>query len=145
MRCWPVHAEPSACPGLRLAVIVVHLLVAMVPWAAGSAVVVALPLSLLALAGLPAGLAAIPGRDCRVAGIAWDGSGWTVRTVTGVVWPTAILAGSRVFQHVVFCRLSLQGRPCDWVLPRSAFSATDFRRLKAAVRCSTARGACDAC
>lgn len=134
MRCWPLTAEPRACAAWLVGAVALHLAAAAVPWAAGCSAAWAAALSLLALAGLPATLASIPGGFARIRVLRLERGRLTVQLRDGRELEAAMSASSLALRHAVLLRLAWEGGAGSWWLPRAAVPAPVFRRLKAVVR-----------
>ena len=141
MSCWRVDAEPGDCSALAGVVALVHAAVALVPWVAGCEAAGAVVLSVVCLGALPGALRAVPGRRCPLQALHHADRAWTATLRGGTTQPASVAPSTRVLPGIVLCRLRVHGQMLDFWLPRYAFPAGDFRRLKVALRCGQAAGA----
>ncbi|KPJ81287.1 MAG: hypothetical protein AMJ58_05590 [Gammaproteobacteria bacterium SG8_30] len=114
----------------------------LVPWLAGVEPPAAAVLATCALTGLRAAILTVPGPRAPLCRLEGGGRGWVAVLKDGRSVPAAILPGTRVLPWIVLCRLAVDGRRVGWSVPRSAVSASDFRRLKGALRASAGGAAC---
>ena len=137
MTSFAIAIEPAAQPRLAALLLLTHGFAAASPWIARCPPVLAAALSLLALAGLLASLARVPGPHCALQSLALDADDCRVRLQRqDAVLPAAIGPGTRAYAAFIFLDLVADGRRLGWLLPRGALSAADFRRLKALMRLS---------
>jgi hypothetical protein len=130
-----VAAEPAASPRATAAAAVFHLAAAAAPWLARVPAPLAIPLSLLALAGLALTVARLPGRHAALAALALDGSGCRVRLRGSRANRVAeIGTASRAYAALVLLEVRVGGRRYGWLLPRDSLPPAAFRRLKARIR-----------
>jgi hypothetical protein len=135
MTSFRVAIEPREQPRLAAAAVLAHGLAAAAPWIARVAAPLAAPLTLLALIGLVATLARVPGRHGSLAALVIDGEGCRVRLAKCREWlPARLTPASRAFALLVSIELEVGGRRLGWLLPRGALPPREFRRLKARVR-----------
>jgi hypothetical protein len=135
MTSFAVAVEPADAPRLAFAALAVHLFAAACPWIARVPAGLASLLSVVALLGLASTLAAVPGRQHRLAALALDGTGCRVRLRGSANWqPAGVGRGSRVFAGIICLEVRTGGRRIAWVLPRATAAPAAFRRLKARVR-----------
>ncbi|TAK52919.1 MAG: hypothetical protein EPO25_12280 [Gammaproteobacteria bacterium] len=135
MNSFPVELEPPASPRLAAMLSLLHLAAAALPWMTHCARLLAVSLSGMALAGLAASLAGIPGphRWLRRAGCR-DGR-WQV-WLAGLDRPHEARIGpaTRVHAGWVFLDLRTDAGRLGWLLQRAAVEPDEFRRLKARLR-----------
>ena len=143
MSAWNVDAEPGSCQALAALVVALHAGAALVPWAAGCTPWLGALLSASCLAALPAALRAVPGRGCPLRGLRHADGTWVARLAGGRETAAGVAAGTRVLPGIAFCRVSVGDRTRDWWVPRYALPATEFRRLKVALRCRLGYRAAD--
>jgi len=137
MTSFAVSIEPVAQPRLAALVLLAHLLAAAAPWIARCTPALAVPLSVLALAGLAATIARLPGPHCTLCGLALDARSCRARLQQTGAWrPAAIGPGTRAYAALVVLELVTDGRRVGWLLPRGSLPAEEFRRLKALIRLS---------
>lgn len=135
MTSFSLAIEPQAEPRLAAYLLLAHAGAAASPWIAHCPPWVAAGASGLALAGLWASLARLPGRHCKLQAVAWDAGGWRLRSVGSDKWlPATPTPASRAYSGAVFLELEAAGRKRGWLLSRRALPAGDFRRLKALIR-----------
>lgn len=135
MTSFSLLIEPQAEPRLAAYMLLAHAGAAASPWIAHCPPWVAAAASSLALAGLWASLARLPGRHCKLQTVAWDTRGWRLRFAGGENWlPASPTTASRAYAGVVLLELEAAGRRRGWLLSRGALPAGDFRRLKALIR-----------
>jgi hypothetical protein len=134
MTSFSLAIEPRPEPRLAAYLLIAHAAAAVSPWLAHCPPWLAAGASSLALAGLWASLARLPGRHCRLSALAWDSAGWRLR-LAGDDWLAAVpTKASRGYAGVVVLELLAGGRKYGWLLSRRALPAGDFRRLKALIR-----------
>ncbi len=137
MTSFSVAIEPVGQPRLTAVVLIVHIAAAAFPWLARAEPVFAATLSILALAGLVATIARLPGRHCPLAAFSVDGRGCRARLCGGRGWNRAELGpGARAYASILYLELVVAGRRCGWLLPRGSIPDREFRRLKARIRLS---------
>jgi hypothetical protein len=136
MRSWSVRAEPAPCRGLVRLAWTGHGLAAVAPWLAGCTPLLALALSAACLLSLPATLVALPGRYCTLRALRFQDGEWSLTLADGRQVAARLDGATRVFEGLLACRFQAGGRRYDWLLPRYAIPATEFRRLKVAMRCN---------
>jgi hypothetical protein len=137
MTSFDLEIEPADAPRLAFAALAVHAFAAACPWIARVPGALAALLSGVAVLGLVSTLAAVPGRQHRLAALALDGRGCRVRLRESTTWQQAELGrGSRAYAGIVCLELRTGGRRVAWFLPRATASQAAFRRLKARVRLS---------
>jgi hypothetical protein len=137
MTSFAVEIEPSDAPRLAFAALAVHAFAAACPWLARVPAGLATLLTAVALLGFTSTLAAVPGRQHRIAALALDGAGCRVRLRNSATWQHAELGRrSRAFAGIVCLEVRTGGRRVAWLLPRAAAAPAAFRRLKARVRLS---------
>lgn len=137
MTSFAIALEPRAEPRLAAVALGVHLLAAAAPWLARCPVALSVALSLAALGALAATIARLPGRHCRLAGVAWGAAGCHARLAPLGRWQAATPGrGSRAYAGLVALELVVGGRRRGWLLSRQALPAAEFRRLKARIRLS---------
>jgi hypothetical protein len=135
MTSFSLAIEPRPEPRLAACLLIAHAGAAASPWLAHCPPWLAAGASTLALAGLFASLARLPGRHCRLQALAWDGAGWRLQLAGGDEWLAAApTQASRVYAGVVVLEVVAGGRKYGWLLSRGALPAGDFRRLKALIR-----------
>jgi hypothetical protein len=135
MTSFSVALEPPPAPRLAAAALAVHLAVAASPWIARVHAPFAALLSVVALAGLAATLAALPGRHHRLAALTLYGRCCRVRAQGSPDWmPAELGPRSRAWPAAVLIDLRAAGRRHAWVLTRASAPAGTFRRLKARIR-----------
>ena len=135
MSAWNVDAEPGPCQALAALVAALHAVAALVPWTAGCTPWLAAMLSASCLAALPGALRAVPGRGCPLRGLRYADGAWVARLAGGREAAARVAAGTRVARGIALCRVSVGGRTHDWWVPGYALPASEFRRLKVALRC----------
>lgn len=137
MTSFSVAIEPSAQPRLAALLLLTHGIAAAGPWIARCPPMLAMALSLLALGGLLASLARVPGPHCALQSLALDAGGCRVGLLRpDAVLPGALGPGTRAYAAFIVLDLVADGRRLGWLLPRGALPAADFRRLKALIRLS---------
>jgi len=114
----------------------------LAPWAAGVPAPRAFGLSLCALAGACAALAALPGPRARVRVLECGQRGWIARLADGRDVPVRILPGTRILPRAALCRLHVEGRRLGLTVPAYSLPADEFRRLKGALRASASAAPC---
>jgi hypothetical protein len=135
MTSFAVECEPRPQPRLAAGALLLHLLAAGWPWITRCPPWIAAPMSLVAMLGLAATLARLPGAHCRLQGLSFRDGGWHVR-----LWresgdgPARIGRGTRVHAGLVAIDLIAGRERLGWVLTRSAMDPSRFRRLKARLR-----------
>lgn len=130
-----IELEPEPCPRLAAAVLVLHVAAAALPWVTRCDWPVGLLLSVLALAGLPASLAAVPGPHCRLRRAQCRGGQWQVWLQGGgAPAPASPGPGSRVFADWVVLEFRSSAGRHRWFLLRRMVTPADFRRLKVRLR-----------
>lgn len=135
MTSFSLAIEPRAEPRLAACLLLAHAAAAASPWIAHCPPWLAAGASALALVGLGASLARLPGRHCRLQAVAWDAGGWRLRISGRVDWlPAAPRVASRAYAGVVVLQFTAAGRQYGWLLSRNALPDGDFRRLKALIR-----------
>jgi hypothetical protein len=135
MRSRALRLDPVPSPRLAAAALAVHLAAAASPWVARVPVALAVPLSLLALAGLAVTLSRLPGRHHPLAEVAHDGSGWRLRRAGSDSFePAELSSASRAHAGLVLLELRAARGRHGWLLPRASLPPEAFRRLKARVR-----------
>jgi len=135
MTSFAVAIEPPADPRLAAFAFAVHLAAATSPWIARVPPWLAVPLTLVALAGLASTLAAVPGPHHCLVGLRRDREGWSVRMRDGGAWLAAELGpGSRAMHGLAFLDIRAGGRRHAWLLTRRTVPAGPFRNLKARIR-----------
>jgi hypothetical protein len=135
MTSFSLAIEPRAEPRLAAYLLLAHAGAAASPWIAHCPPWIAAGACSLAVAGLWASLARLPGRHHALQAVAWDAGGWRLRFAGDEVWlPASPTAASRAYAGVVLLELEAAGRSCGWLLSRGALPAGDFRRLKALIR-----------
>lgn len=135
MTSFSLAIEPLAEPRLAAYLLLAHAGAAASPWIAHCPPWVAAAASSLALAGLWASLARLPGRHCKLQAVAWDARGWRLRFAGEGDWlPASPTSASRAYAGIVLLELEAAGRKRGWLLSRSALPAGEFRRLKALIR-----------
>jgi hypothetical protein len=137
MTSFAVAIEPAGQPRLAAIVLLVHLAAAAFPWLARAEPVFAAMISILALTGLVATLARLPGPHCTLAAFAVDGRGCLARLTGGRGWRRAELSpGARAYASILHLEVMIDGRRLGWLLPRGSIPDPEFRRLKARIRLS---------
>ena len=135
MTSFPVDCEPRPEPRLVAAALMLHVSAAVLPWATRCTTWLAVSLSLFALASFAATLARLPGRHCRLQGLAIRGADWRARQVgNGGEGPGRVGPGTRVYAGVVVLDLVVGRSRLGWLLTRRAMDSCQFRRLKARLR-----------
>lgn len=135
MTSFAVAVEPPGNPRLAVLAFAMHLAAAASPWVARVPLWLAVPLTLVALAGLASTLAAVPGPHHGLVGLALDGPGWRVRLREGgASLPAEIGPRSRAFADLAFLEVRAGGRRYAWLLVRNSVPAASFRSLKARIR-----------
>ncbi|HEU0224341.1 MAG TPA: hypothetical protein VFR29_02810 [Steroidobacteraceae bacterium] len=135
MTSFSLAIEPRPEPRLAAYLLIAHAGAAASPWLAHCPPWLAAGASVLALAGLWASLARLPGRHCRLRTLAWDGGGWRLRLADGLDWlPASPTRACRVFAGVMVLEVTAGGRRYGWLLSRGALPPGEFRRLKALIR-----------
>jgi len=134
MTSFPVACEPRPEPRLAAGALLLHFAAAAWPWATLCSPWIAAILSLLAMLGLAATLARLPGPHCRLQGLAFRG-GWQARLADeGCEVPARIGAGTRVLAALIAVELIVGRERLGWLVTRSALDTDRFRRLKARLR-----------
>jgi len=120
---------------MAAAVLLLHIAAATLPWLTRCTWALALLLSVLALAGLPASLAAVPGPHGRLRRVRCIGGHWQL-WLRGSQTPVEAHPGpgSRVFADWVLLDLSGTAGRHRWLLRRDMVAPAAFRRLKARLR-----------
>jgi hypothetical protein len=137
MTSFAVAIEPAAAPRFAAAALAVHVAAAASPWIAHVPAPLAIPLSLLALAGFAWTLAALPGAHHRLGALELDGTGCRVRLRDSRAWvPAELGARSRAYPALVLVDVRVAGRRHAWLLGHGSVPADPLRRLKARVRLS---------
>ena len=138
MTSFAAEIEPAASPRLAAVALLAHTLAAAAPWLARVDAPLALPLTLAAIAGFALSLRRLPGRHCPLAAIDLGADGrCRARLSRSPEWLRAELGpGSRAYESLAVVDIRASGRRYGWVLPRSALSEREFRRLKARIRLS---------
>jgi hypothetical protein len=137
MTSFAVAIEPAPVPRLAALALLLHLAAAATPWLARCQPLAAAPLSLLAIAGLFATLARIPGAHCALRAVAIDATGCRALLARQRTFrPAVFAAGTRALPALVVVDLAVDGRRRGWLLPRSSLPPDAFRRLKARIRLS---------
>jgi hypothetical protein len=135
MTSFPVDCEPRPEPRLAAAAFLLHVVAAVLPWATRCLPLLAAALSLLALASLAATLGRLPGRHCRLHGLAWRGDGWRLRFAgEACAVPARTGPGTRVYAGLIVLDLVAGPGRLGWLLTRQALDPAQFRRLKARLR-----------
>ncbi|MGQ0429611.1 MAG: hypothetical protein ACT4UQ_06750 [Gammaproteobacteria bacterium] len=134
MTSFATAIEPLPQRRLAAAALLFHATAAAGPWLAQSPPALATGLSLLALGGLWATLARIPGAHTPLRAVVLDPRACRVRLADGSWQPATLHRATRAYGPVVLLELSLAGRRRGWLLPRAALAGRDFRRLKALIR-----------
>lgn len=135
MTSFPVDCEPRPEPRLVAAALLLHISAAVLPWATRCPTWLALSLSLLALASFAVTLARLPGRHCRLQGIAARNADWRVRQAgEAFATPARLGSGTRVYAGLIVVDLMAGQRRLGWLLTRRAMDSCQFRRLKARLR-----------
>lgn len=135
MTSFSLAIEPRAEPRLAACLLLTHAGAAASPWFAHCPPWLAVAASALAVVGLGASLARLPGRHCRLQAVAWDTGGWRLKLANRDDWlPATPRAASQAYAGVVVLELTAAGRQYGWLLSRNALPAGDFRRLKALIR-----------
>lgn len=135
MTSFAVEIEPLPQPRLAAAALLLHLAAAALPWITRCPPWLAVPLSLLAVAGLAATLARVPGRHCRLQRVSFRDDTWRVRLAGDEREEAARLGPrTRVYAGLIVLDLLTGPRRVGWLLPRPALDAAEFRRLKARLR-----------
>ena len=134
MTSFAVQLEPDPAPRMAAAALLAHLGAAVAPWLAHCAPPLALGLSLAAALSLPATLARLPGRHCRLQALRLGPGGCQVLPSGGTALPGTLGRASRAYADLVFLDLQTACGRCGWIVPRSTVPADDFRRLKALIR-----------
>lgn len=130
-----INIEAAPQPRLAAAIALLHLFAAISPWLAHCEPALAIALTLLALAGMPATLQRVPGRHCRLRALRWTADGCFVRLAGETGYrPAALARSSRAFAKLVHVDLVVEGRHLGWLLPGPAASPAAFRRLKSRIR-----------
>lgn len=111
-----------------------HLLAAACPWFTRCPPGIAATLSLIAMLGLAATLARLPGRHCRLQGLSFRTDGWRFRQRESGEGPASIGRGTRVHAGLIALELLAGRQRLGWLLPRRAMDPDQFRRLKARLR-----------
>lgn len=137
MTSFAIAIEPAAQPRLAALLLLTHGFAALGPWIAHCPPPLAGGLSLLALAGLLASLARVPGPHCLLQGLRRDAGGCRVRFLgQDDFLPGTLGPGTRASAAFIVLEVVADGRRCGWLLPRRALPADEFRRLKALIRLS---------
>jgi len=127
--------EPRPEPRLAAWLLLAHAAAAAAPWVAHCPAWLAAGASGLALAGLVANLARLPGPHCRLQAVAWRADGWRVRLSGSENWlPAAPTNAARACAGLVVLEVTAAGRKHGWLLSRAALPAGAWRRLKALIR-----------
>lgn len=135
MRSFAVRLEPAPSPRLAAAVLLLHLLCAVLAWLARVPAPLAALLSATALAGLSHSLSRLAGRHCPLAAARHDGRRWKVRLAGGRHWlPAELDVGSRAYPALVHLAFRVDGRRFGWLLAPGSVPAAEFRRLRARIR-----------
>ena len=140
MNSWRIDVARADCRALSGLVVVLHLATALVPWFAGCETWLCLVLSALCLGVLPDALRAVPGRRCPIRDLRYAAGVLMVAARAGEALPAAVAASTRVLPDIVLGRFEVDGQMLDLWAPRYAFPATEFRRLKVALRCARPAG-----
>jgi hypothetical protein len=115
--------------------LLLHLSAAALPWATRCPIWLAVLLSLLALAAFIATLARLPGRHCRLQGLAYRADAWRVRLAGEACdRPAEVAPGTRVHTDLIALDLATGRGRLGWLLTREAMDSGQFRRLKARLR-----------
>lgn len=137
MTSFAIAIEPAAQPRLAALLLLTHGCAASSPWIAHCPPMLAAGLSLLALAGLVASLARVPGPHCALQGLQLDPGGCRLRLLgRDRLLPGTIGPGTRATAGLIVLDVLAGGRRIGWLLPRGALPADEFRRLKALIRLS---------
>jgi len=135
MKSFPVEVEPRPEPRLAAAALLLHVSAAALPWAARCPTWLAVPLSVFALAALALTLGRLPGRHCRLQGLAVGSDGWRVRHDGDAnAWPARVGNGTRVYAGLIVLDLVAGRSRLGWLMTRRAMDSGQFRRLKARLR-----------
>lgn len=135
MTSFSLAIEPRPEPRLAAYLLLAHAGAMASPWLAHCPPWLVAAASSLALAGLWASLARLPGRHCRLRALAWEAGAWRVRLAGGDGWQAARpTKSSRAYAGLVVVEVESAGRQYGWLLSRAALPARDFRRLKALIR-----------
>lgn len=135
MTSFHVDCEPRPQPRLAAAALLLHVAAATLPWATRCPIWLAASLSLVALVSLAATLGRLPGRHCRLHGLACRGDGWRVRLAgKPCEVPARAGPGTRVYAGLIVLDLAAGQWRLGWLLTREALDPAQFRRLKARLR-----------
>jgi len=135
MTSFAVECEPRSQPRLAAGALLLHLTAASWPWLAHCPPWIATALSLLAIFGLAATLARLPGAHCRLQRLSFQGGGWRVRlSRESCDGPASIGPGTRVYAGLIVVELIAGRERLGWILTRPATDPGRFRRLKARLR-----------
>lgn len=135
MTSFAVAIEPAPQQRLAALLLLTHLFAAASPWIARCPPMLATAMSVLAMAGLLASLARVPGPHCLLRSLTLDADGCRIRLAgQDTVLKASIGPGTRVYAALIVLDLVAGGRRHGWLLPRRTLPTTDFRRLKALIR-----------
>jgi hypothetical protein len=135
MKSSALSIEPRDQPRLAAAALILHLFAAAFPWIARCPPWPGVILSLVALGGLAATLARVPGPHCRLRKVVCHGDSWRVMLEGDVRDVAAQLApDTRVYAGLIVLNLRVGRRRVGWLLPRKSLGSTQFRQLKARLR-----------
>ncbi|MGH8250440.1 MAG: hypothetical protein ACREVI_07040 [Steroidobacteraceae bacterium] len=135
MTSFAIAIEPAPEPRLALLALLVHLAAAAMPWLARCTPLVATALSMLAIAGLLASIARIPGAHCSLRQLAIDATGCRARLAgRRRPVPATFASGTRAYAGLVVIDLRVDGRRRGWLLTRRSVPPDQHRRLRARVR-----------
>jgi hypothetical protein len=135
MTSFAVTIDPGPAPRLAAILTLVHAGAAASPWLVHCPPALAVPASLLAVAGLGLSLARVPGPHCRLQAVALDAGNCRVRLSGCDAWqPAEVTRATRAAAGGVALELRVAGRRHGWLLPRAGLPAGAFRRLKALIR-----------
>ena len=117
------------------AALLLHAAAAAMPWLTRCPPMIAAVLSLLALAALPATLRRLPGRQCRLQGLAYRDAAWRIRLAADASErPAQVGAATRVHAGLIALDLECGRGRLGWLLTRRNLDPGQFRRLKARLR-----------
>lgn len=135
MTSFLVELEPRPEPRLASAALLLHISAAALPWATRCPAWLAASLSLFACASLALTLGRLPGRHCRLQGLAVSGDDWRVRhDGDACARPARVGPGTRVYAGLIVLDLVVGRRRLGWLMTRRAMDSCQFRRLKARLR-----------
>jgi len=135
MKSSVLSIEPRDQPRLAAAALILHLFAAAFPWITRCPPWLGAVLSLVALCGLVATLARVPGPHCPLRGVLCHGDSWRVMLAGHVRDTAAELApDTRVYAGLIVLSFRVGRRRVGWLLPRDSLEAAQFRQLKARLR-----------